>query len=83
MGHWDLPALTHILPALPALLSSLTAFVSEGNSGPLFSLNSELCVLHASISSAGLAGQPDLEVEQPWIPGLGGQAFHWHALNTP
>lgn len=28
------------------------------------------------MSSAGLAGQPDLEVEQPWIPGLGGQAFH-------
>lgn len=76
MGHWDLPTLFPILPALPASLRSLTAFVSERNSGPLFSLNSGLCVLHGTMFSAALAGQPDPEVEQSWVPGLSGQAFH-------
>lgn len=76
MGHWHLPTLFHILPALPAPLRSLTAFVSERNSGPLFSLSSELCVPRGTMFSAGLARQPDPEVEQSWIPGLSGQAFH-------
>jgi hypothetical protein len=71
VGHWDLPTLFHILSALPAPLRSLSAFVCEGNSGSLFSL----CAAWRTVSSAGLAGQPDLEVEQVWIPDLNGQAF--------
>lgn len=35
---------------------SLTAFVSEGNSGSLFPLNSDPCVLHGTLSSTGRLG---------------------------
>lgn len=50
---------------VPALPPPFTALVNEGNSGPLSSLNSEPCVLHGTMSSAGLAGQQDLEGEHP------------------